>query len=90
MLTPAKSNSGEPASAKFFNGKPTEYGLGWFLHGTEGHPIALVPGITGTVWIRLPKDDIAIIYLSNRLAGDVVAARHLVEFLVPELKGHTY
>lgn len=90
MWTPALTESGKSVPAKWFDGKKIDYGLGWFLAGTKEHPYAIVTGNSGTVWIRLPKDGITIVWLSNLERGHKIGKRDIVHFLVPALKGHTY
>jgi len=85
-------DSGELVATKWFNPeKDIGYGMGWFISGPEEHPIVLVPGITGTVWLRLPKDNITVIWLSNlRGLGQWIGRHEVVKFLVPELKDHFF
>ena len=92
MWTLAKTNSGQPAPAKWFDDETdTGYGMGWFVDGTNDHPWVFVLGSSGTVWVRLPKDGSSIIWLSNlRYSGQVIGRRDLVNLLVPELKSHTF
>ena len=88
----AITDSGQPAPVKWFDGHTdTGYGMGWFVDGTNEHPWVFVPGSSGTVWVRLPKDGITIIWLSNlERQGQDIGRRDLVNLLVPELKGHTF
>jgi len=92
MWKRTRLDSGELVATKWFNPeKDIGYGMGWFISGPDEHPIVLVPGITGTVWLRLPKDNITVIWLSNlRGAGQWIGRHEVLGLLLPELKEHVF
>lgn len=60
MWTPVRRNTGETADIL---GRP--YGLGWFLGTHQGRRTVEHGGVTGTHFLRLPEERVAVIVLTN-------------------------
>ena len=82
-LTPVRLNDGAipqwdsgPGDTDPQQGKPVQYGFGWFLDSYQGHPRMWHYGDTTgfqTAIQRFPKDDLTVIVLCNRTDLDPTA-----------------
>lgn len=69
------------------NGETFPYSLGWEVWNSRGHAAQYHGGYTGTEFLRLPDDQLAVIVLTNLGAATRLGiAQNVAKMLVPGLK----
>lgn len=73
--------------ARLTGGVNYPYGLGWALDVRAGRQVQWHGGVTGTVIVRFPQDELAVIVLTNfSRAGAHELAMEIAEMVIPELR----
>ncbi len=66
-------------SGRTNNGFETSYGFGWDVYELNGHRAVGHAGGTGTYYLRLPEDRLAVIVLTNLVLGSLERGRMRLE-----------